>query len=76
MIKRKGIIVYFQNKKIAKEAETLGVSIAYLNPKAGYLTGYIDADQFEKAKKQLLRHKLVKKVDESLLDMENFDFKE
>jgi len=76
MVKRKGIIIYFQNKKVAKEAESLGVSISYINPKAGYLTGFVDFEQYEKVRKQLAKHRLVKKVDESLLDMEALAFKE
>ncbi|MDD4183954.1 MAG: DUF2129 domain-containing protein [Candidatus Izemoplasmatales bacterium] len=76
MVNRKGIIVYFQNKKIAKEVEALGISISYLNPKAGYLTGYVDAEMYEKVRKQLIKNKLVKKVDESLLDIETLGFNE
>ncbi|MGI6392762.1 MAG: DUF2129 domain-containing protein [Candidatus Izemoplasmatales bacterium] len=76
MVKRKGIIVYFQNKRIAKEAEALGITISYINPKAGYLTGFVDYDKYEKIKKQLVKNRLVKRVDESLLDMEAFSFKE
>ncbi|MBN2504480.1 MAG: DUF2129 domain-containing protein [Bacilli bacterium] len=76
MVKRKGIIVYFQNKKVAKEIEKAGVNIAYVNPKANYLSGYVDADNFEKVKKQIQNLRLVRRVDESLVDMDEFSFKE
>ncbi len=76
MVKRKGIIVYFQNKKVEKDVEKAGVNITYLNPKARYLTGFVDADDYEKVRKQLQKFRLVRKVDESLVDMDEFDFKE
>lgn len=76
MVKRKGIIVYFQNKKVAKEIEKAGVNVTYLNPKANYLSGYVDADQFERIKKQIQKIRQVKKVDESLVDMDVFEFTE
>jgi len=76
MVKRKGIIVYFQNKKVAKEVEKAGVHITYLNPKANYLSGYVDAEQFDKIRKQIQKFRQVRKVDESLVEMDEFDFKE
>ncbi|MBN2696961.1 MAG: DUF2129 domain-containing protein, partial [Bacilli bacterium] len=53
-----------------------GVNIAYVNPKANYLSGYVDADNFEKVKKQIQNLRLVRRVDESLVDMDEFSFKE
>jgi uncharacterized protein YlbG (UPF0298 family) len=76
MVKRKGIIVYFQSKKVAKEIEKFGVNITYLNPKANYLSGYVDEDQFEQTKRQIQKLRNVKKVEESLMDMEELSFKE
>ncbi len=76
MVKRRGIIVYFQNKKVAKEIAKNGVNITYLNPKANYLSGFVDAENFEKIKRQIQKMRLVRKVEESLVDMEDFDFKE
>ncbi|HOP57373.1 MAG TPA: DUF2129 domain-containing protein [Bacillota bacterium] len=76
MVNRKGIIVYFQSKKIVKEVEKTGVNVVYINPKAKYLTGYIDASEYEKARKQIQKIRLVRKVEESLVDMEEFSFNE
>lgn len=76
MVKRKGIIVYFQNKKVAKEIEKAGVNVTYINPKANYLSGYVDSEQFENVKKQIQKFRLVRKVEESLVDMDEFEFKE
>lgn len=76
MVVRKSFIVYFQNKKVSKEIEKMGVNITYINPKANYLVGYIDSAQYEKTKKQIQHLKLVKKVDESLLEMDHLEFTE
>lgn len=76
MINRKGIIVYFQTVKIIPEIEKQGVAVVYKNDKRNYLVGYVDKNQFDRVKKQLEGMKNVKKVEESLLDMEQFAFPE
>lgn len=76
MVSRKSLIVYFQNKKVAKEIEKLGVNITYINAKTNYLTGYLDATNYEKVKKQIATLRHVKKVEDSFLDLGGFDFKE
>ncbi|MDP2424865.1 MAG: DUF2129 domain-containing protein [Candidatus Izemoplasmatales bacterium] len=76
MIQRKGIITYFQSAKVVSEIEKLGVNIAYKNEKRGYCIGYVDENQFSRIKKQIEALKNVKKVEESLLEMEQFSFVE
>lgn len=76
MINRKGIIVYFQTPKVIQEIEKQGIAVVYKNEKRNYLVGYVDKNQFDRVKKQLEGMKNVKKVEESLLDMEQFAFPE
>jgi len=76
MISRKGIIVWFATSKVRQEIEKQGVNVVYQNDKRNYLTGYVDASQFDRIKKQLETMKNIKKVEESLVDMEVLDFPE
>lgn len=76
MISRKGIIVYFLTPKVIQEIEKQGVAVAYKNDKRNYLVGYVDKNQFDRVKKQLEGMKNIKKVEESLLDMDQFAFPE
>jgi uncharacterized protein YlbG (UPF0298 family) len=76
MISRKGIIVWFVTPRVRQEIEKQGVNVVYQNDKRNYLTGYVDANQFERVKKQLEAMKNVKKVEESLTEMDVLDFPE
>jgi uncharacterized protein YlbG (UPF0298 family) len=76
MVSRKGLIVYFASPKVKQEIEKLGINIVYQNDKRNYLTGYVDASQFDRVKKQLESIKNIKKVEESLVDMEVLNFTE
>ncbi|MBU1145083.1 MAG: YlbG family protein [Firmicutes bacterium] len=76
MVSRKAMVVYFQSKKVEKEIEKLGVNITYINVKMNYLIGYVDAISYDKVKKQIANLRHVRKVEDSLLEMETFDFNE
>ncbi len=76
MVSRKGMIIFFQTPKVVAEIEKAGVHVVYKNDKRNYLTGYVDSAQFEKVKKQVEAIKNVRKVEESLQDMQELDFKE
>jgi uncharacterized protein YlbG (UPF0298 family) len=76
MVSRKGIIVYYATPKVRQEIEKQGVNIVYQNEKRNYLTGYVDATQFERIKKVLETMKNIKKVEESLVEMEELNFSE
>lgn len=76
MISRKGIIVWFVTPRVRQEIEKQGVNVVYQNDKRNYLTGYVDANQFDRVKKQLEAMKNIKKVEESLTEMNVLDFTE
>ncbi|MGD9910468.1 MAG: DUF2129 domain-containing protein [Candidatus Izemoplasmatales bacterium] len=76
MVKRKGIIIYFQNKKAIKDIERFHVRVTYVNEKAGYAVAYMDEPYVEKTKKQIQNLKGIKKVEESLVEMEHLEFNE
>ena len=69
MIDRKGLVIYFSNIKAVKAIKKLEVNIAYVNKAGKYLTGYCDADQFLEIKKELKKHRLVRRVEESMVEM-------
>ena len=69
MTSRKGIVVFFRNSKIIKKIEKMNINVVYINKPGKYLTGYVDAKDFDSIKKQLKKHKLVRNVDESLVEM-------
>ena len=73
MIDRKGIVVYFANPKAIKIVKKYNVNITYINKIGKYLTGYIDAKDYVTLKKELKKHRLIKKVDESLVEMPSID---
>ncbi len=69
MVERKGIVIYFQNKKALKALEKYKINIAYVNQAGKYLVGYCDETEFNIIKKELKQHKLIRKVEESLIEM-------
>lgn len=69
MIDRKGIVIYFQNPKVIKMVKKYDINITYVNKIGKYLTGYCDAKDFQLIKKELKKNRLIKKVDESLVEM-------
>jgi uncharacterized protein YlbG (UPF0298 family) len=76
MVSRKGIIVYYATPKVRQEIEKQGVNIVYQNEKRNFITGYVDSNQFERIKKALETMKNIKKVEESLVEMEELNFSE
>jgi len=76
MIVRKSVLIYFNSAKIRPEIEKQGVNVVYVNDKANYMAGYVDASQFERIKKQLEGMKNVRKVEESLVDMDPLSFQD
>ena len=69
MVDRKGIVIYFQNKKAIKVIKECNVNVSYVNEAGRYLTGYCNTEDFPTIKKELKKHKLIRKVDESLVEM-------
>ncbi len=75
MVKRKGFVVFFQNKKVIKEIDNIA-NITYVSDKKKYLMAYCDAKRFEGYKQQISKVHGVKKVIESLYDLDEFTFEE
>lgn len=73
MVDRKGIVIYFQNKKAIKSIKKYDINITYVNEAGRYLTGYCDIEDYPKIKSELKRHRLIRKVDESLVEMPSLD---
>lgn len=69
MIDRKGIVIYFQNTRALKVIKKYDINIVYVNKAGKYLTGYCDSNDFPTIKKELKNHKLIRKVDESYIEM-------
>ncbi|MDD3841937.1 MAG: DUF2129 domain-containing protein [Candidatus Izemoplasmatales bacterium] len=76
MVSRKGLTIYYVSPKVRQEIERQGVNVVYQNDKRNFLTGYVDANQFDRIKKQLEAMKNIKKVEESLVDMDVLTFTE
>ncbi|MCF7924337.1 MAG: YlbG family protein [Candidatus Izimaplasma sp.] len=74
MIKRKGIVIYFRSNKVIKTLKKFEINITYINTLGKYLTGYVDNDKFDEIKENLSKLKLVKKVESSLIEMEELNF--
>jgi len=73
VIDRKGIVIYFSNIKAVKAIKKMDINISYVNTAGKYLTGYCDSAEFLNIKKDLKRNKLIRKVDESLVEMPSID---
>lgn len=75
MVKRKSIIVHFRNPKAIKDIEKI-TDIAYYHKKRRYAVCYVDDEQKTDMIKKISSMKLVKRVEESLFETEeyNIDF--
>ncbi|MDD3712500.1 MAG: DUF2129 domain-containing protein [Candidatus Izemoplasmatales bacterium] len=74
MIRRKGIIIYFRNKKIVNKLKEFNVNVTYVNDNLKYLTGYIDEERYDDLYNNLKNHRLVKKIEASKQEMESLSF--
>jgi len=74
MVKRKGIVVYFRSNKILKKLKHYDINITYVNKLGKYLTGYVNESKYDEIKKALQKIKLIKKVESSRVDMDEFSF--
>ncbi len=76
---RKCLIVYFRTPKAIKQIAEFG-ELKYYTKKGKYAVLYLDEDKVEAIKEKLNQLKLVRKVEESLLDNKEykleFDVKE
>jgi len=72
MTKRKSIIVYFRSPKAVKQIEKV-VPVHYFNKKRRYAIGYVSEDQLQAKIKELRAIKLVKRVEESLFETDEYE---
>jgi uncharacterized protein YlbG (UPF0298 family) len=73
VLDRKGIVIYFSNIKAVKAIKKFNINITYVNTAGKYLTGYCDSAEFLDIKRDLKYNKLIRKVDESLVEMPSID---
>lgn len=75
MVKRKSIIVHFRSPKAVKDIEKI-TKVKYFHKKRRYAVCYLDENSMEQKMKELKQLKLVKRVEESLFETEeyNIDF--
>lgn len=71
MLKRKSLIVYFRNPKVLKQVEKFG-EIKYFTKKKKYAVIYVNEEDLKEKIKGLKSLKLVRKVEESLFDTEEY----
>ena len=71
MVKRRSLIVYFRNPKVLKHVEKIS-EIKYYTKKKKYAVIYVNEEELEAKKQELKGIKLVRKVEESLLDSEEY----
>lgn len=71
MIIRKSLIVYFRTPKAIKQIAEFG-DLKYYTKKGKYAVLYLDEDKVEKTKEKLIQLKLVKKVEESLIESKEY----
>jgi len=73
MIDRKGIVIFFQNKKAIKAIKKFDINITYVNESGRYLAGYCNSEDFPTIKKELKKHRLIRKVDQSYIEMPSIE---
>ena len=71
MIKRKSIIVHFRTPKAIKQIEKIS-QVTYYNKKRRYAVCYVNEAELQKVMGELKAIKLVKKVEESLFETEEY----
>jgi uncharacterized protein YlbG (UPF0298 family) len=71
MVDRKSLVVYFRNPKAIKQLADFG-EIKYYTKKGKYAILYLNKEDQGKVTEQLLNMKLVRKVEESLFENEEY----
>lgn len=68
---RRSLIVYFRTPKAIKQIAEFG-ELKYYTKKGKYAVLYLDENKVEETKEKLNQLKLVRKVEESLLDNKEY----
>jgi len=71
MVNRRSLIVYFRNPKVLKHVEKVS-EIKYYTKKKKYAIIYVNEADLESKKEELKKMKLVRKVEESLFDNQEY----
>ncbi len=71
MIKRSSLIVHFRSPKAVKHIEKVA-NVTYYHKKRRYAVCYCDADQVEDVIKKLKKIRLVKRIEESLFETDEY----
>lgn len=71
MVKRKSLIVYFRTPKAIKLIERI-LPVVYYNKKRRYAICYTNEEEISKKTEELRAIKLIKKVEESMFETEEY----
>ncbi len=71
MVDRKSLVVYFRNPKAIKQMAEFG-EIKYYTKKGKYAILYLNKEDQSKVTEDLMRLKLVRKVEESLFENDEY----
>ncbi|QMS85525.1 DUF2129 domain-containing protein [Candidatus Xianfuyuplasma coldseepsis] len=71
MVKRKSLIVHFRSPKVVKQIERFA-SVSYYHKKRRYAVCYVNEADMEMVMAKLKKLKLVKKVEESLFETDEY----
>lgn len=71
MTKRKSLIVHFRTPKAVKQIENI-LPVVYYNKKRRYAVCYVNEEELEQKTNDLKAIKLIKKVEESLFETEEY----
>ena len=71
MVKRKSLIIHFRSPRVVKEIEKK-VNMIYYHKKRRYCVCYVNESDAEKIVKELRAMKLVKRVEESMFDTDEY----
>ena len=73
MLKRRSLIVYFRNPKVLKTIEKIS-EIKYYTKKKKFAVIYVNEDELEQKTEELKAIKLVRRVEESLFETDEYQF--
>ncbi len=71
MVDRGSLVVYFRNPKAIKQMAEFG-EIKYYTKKGKYAILYLNREDFTSVKEKLMHLKLVRKVEESLFENDEY----
>jgi uncharacterized protein YlbG (UPF0298 family) len=71
MVDRTSLVVYFRNPKAVKHIAEFG-KIKYYTKKGKYAILYLNREEIPKVKEQLKKIKLVRRVEESLFENDEY----